>query len=259
MMTSPFPGVDPFLEAQGFWPDFHATFINYWREALAEILPDHYEARIDERLNLVELPAEKVKRIEPDLVIAQRGPSPGVLAAPAGLEILEPVTIPLVIEEETRETYIEIRHRPERRLVAVLELLSPSSKEEPGRRSYLDKRNALLRDHVHLVELDLLLSGRRLPLGGDYPPGNYFALVSHADRRPNCHVYAWTIPQRLPILPIPLLPPDPDARVDLAGVFTLTFQRGRYGRSIDYAAAPILALSPAELDWVRQVAAAGRT
>src|SRR5262245_30844952 len=104
-MTSPFPGVDPFLEAQGFWPDFHATFINYWREALAEVLPDHYEARIVERLNLVD-------------------------------------------EEEARETFIEIRHRPERRLVAVLELLSPSNKEEPGRRSSLDKRNALLHEQV---------------------------------------------------------------------------------------------------------------
>ena len=214
-MTSPFPGVDPFLEAQGFWPDFHATFINYWREALAEVLPDHYEARIVERLNLVD-------------------------------------------EEEARETFIQIRHRPERRLVAVLELLSPSNKEEPGRRSYLDKRNALLHEQVHLVELDLLLGGRRLPLSGDYPTGNYFALIAHADRRPDCDVYAWTIQQRLPVIPIPLLPPDPDARVDLAGVFAITFQRGRYRRSIDYAVAPVPALSPAEWEWVRQTVAAAR-
>jgi hypothetical protein len=257
-MTSPFPGVDPYLEAQGFWPDFHATFINYWREALAEVLPDHYEVRIDERLNLVELPAEKVKRIEPDLVITGRGSFQGVPAAPAGVGILEPVTVPLIIEEEARETFIEIRHRPERRLVAVLELLSPSNKEEPGRRSYLDKRNALLHERIHLVELDLLLSGRRLPLSGDYPTGNYFALVSHAGRRPNCSVYAWTIQQRLPVIPISLQDPDPDLWIDLAGVFALTFQRGRYVRSIDYTLTPALSLSQAELEWVRQLASAPR-
>jgi hypothetical protein len=257
-MTSPFPGVDPYLEAQGFWPDFHATFINYWREALAESLPDHYEVRIDERLNLIELPAEKVKRIEPDLVISGRGSPPGLPAAPGGVGILEPVTVPLIIEEEARETFLEIRHRPERTLVAVLELLSPSNKEEPGRRSYLDKRNALLREHVHLVELDLLLGGQRLPLSGDYPTGNYFALVSHADRRPNCHVYAWAIPHRLPAVPIPLQGPDPDVWVDLAGVYALTFQRGRYGRSIDYTLVPQLSLSPAELQWVRQEASKPR-
>src|SRR5262249_31971964 len=138
------------------------------------------------------------------------------------------------------------------------ELLSPSNKEEPGRRSYLDKRNALLREHVHLVELDLLLGGRRLPLSGDYPTGNYFALVSHADRQPNFHVYAWAIPHRLPTIPIPLQDPDPDVWVDLAGVYALTFQRGRYGRSIDYTLAPELSLSPTELQWVRQEASKAR-
>src|SRR5262249_34973003 len=120
------------------------------------------------------------------------------------------------------------------------------------------KRNALLHERIHLVELDLLLSGRRLPLSGDYPAGNYFALVSHAGRRPNCSVYAWTIQQRLPVIPISLQDPDPDLWIDLAGVFALTFQRGRYGRSIDYTPTPALSLSQAELEWVRQLASAPR-
>lgn len=34
------------------WPDFHATFINYWREALLEKLPQHYDARLEERVYL---------------------------------------------------------------------------------------------------------------------------------------------------------------------------------------------------------------
>jgi hypothetical protein len=25
-MKSPFPGVDPYIESQHYWPDFHATF-----------------------------------------------------------------------------------------------------------------------------------------------------------------------------------------------------------------------------------------
>ena len=171
-MPKRFPGIDPYLEGQGFWPDFHATFINYWREAIAERLPDHYEVRIDERVNLAALPAEKVKRIRPDISISQRAPSPP--ASPASATgTLEPVAIPLVIEEETRQTYIEILQRPDRALVAVLELLSPSNKEEPGRSDYLSRRNALLNHAVHLVELDFLLGGRRLPLARDYPPGDY--------------------------------------------------------------------------------------
>ena len=37
-MPSPFPGIDPYLESQGYWPDFHARFITYCRDALNEIL-----------------------------------------------------------------------------------------------------------------------------------------------------------------------------------------------------------------------------
>src|SRR5262249_55800068 len=134
-MPSPFPGMDPYLEDPAFWSDFHASFITYWRDALSDCLPDNYEARIDEKVRLVEVAPPRRKLIEPD-------------------------------EEETHERYIEILHRPERALVAILELLSPANKEEPGRSDYLAKRNALLRHPIHLVEVDLLIGGRRLPPEG---------------------------------------------------------------------------------------------
>ena len=38
-MTSPFPGMDPYLEDPAFWPDFHITFLYCWREAIANQLP----------------------------------------------------------------------------------------------------------------------------------------------------------------------------------------------------------------------------
>lgn len=257
-MPRPFPGIDPYLEAQGFWPDFHATFINYWREAIAERLPDHYEVRIDERVNLAALPAEKIKRIRPDLSISQRAPSSPSSPASA-IVTLEPVSIPLVIEEETRETYIEILQRPDRTLVAVLELLSPSNKEEPGRSDYLARRNAILNHAVHLVELDFLMGGRRLPLAQDYPPGDFFALVARDDRRPNCDVYSWTLTQEIPGIPIPLRAPDPDLLIDLGAVFALAYERGRYARSVNYSIDPALPLSKSQLAWIRrQVATEGQ-
>src|SRR5581483_402078 len=154
----------------------------------------------------------------------------------SGVATLESVTIPLVIVEEPREAYIEILHRPERQLVAVLELLSPSNKTEPGRSVYLTKRNALLYQNVHLVELDLLLGGHRLPFRKALPLGDYYALVARGDRRPDCDVYAWTIRQALPTIPIPLRAPDPDVLLDLATVFSTAYERGRYRRSIHYEA-----------------------
>jgi hypothetical protein len=244
--------MDPYLEDPAFWSDFHASFITYWRDALAERLPDNYEVRIDERISLVDVPAEKIKRFGPDLAVSQRGPATAAPAAAGGVATLEPVTIPLRIEEEARETHIEILYRADRTLVAILELLSPSNKEEPGRAVYLTKHNALLYHPLHLVELDLLLKGQRLPLEEDYPPGDYFALVSRGDQRPNCSVYAWTMRQPLPAIPVPLRPPDPDLIIDLGAVFAVTYERGRYARSLDYAKPPPFALDDARRNWIAE-------
>jgi hypothetical protein len=250
-MKSPFPGVDPYLESQGFWPDFHASFVIYWRDLLTDLLPDNYEVRVDERVNLVGLSPELEKRFRPDLAVSKLRPSTRAAPAPAGLATLEPVTLPLVIEEaEERQTFLTILHRPDRTLVAVLELLSPANKEEPGRSSYLSKRNALLREPVHLVELDLLLGGQRLPLGKEPPSGHFFAYVSRADRRPACDVYAWGIRQPIPAIPIPLLHPDPDVRIDLAAVFQTSYERGRYSRSINYTAPPPASFPDDDRSWI---------
>jgi hypothetical protein len=258
-MASPFPGVDPYLESQNFWPDFHARFLNFWCEAVADQLPDNYEARMDERVNLVERPPETIRRVEPDLAIARRGPSGTAPATATGLATLEPVSIPILIVDEKPETYIQILHRPGRTLVAILELLSPANKEEPGYGGYLLKRNAVLHQKVHLVELDLLLSGRRMPLQEDYPLGNYFALVAPGNRRPDCSVYGWNVRRVIPPIHIPLLPPDPPILVDLASVFSVTYDRGRYARSIDYSAPPHPALPAEDRVWAAERARAAST
>jgi hypothetical protein len=244
--------MDPYLEDPAFWSDFHATFINYWREAVADRLPDHYEARIDERVNLVELPSERGRRFQPDVAITQRPAPSGGAPAVSGVATLEPIVVPLLIEEETRETYIQVLHRRDRTLVAVLELLSPANKEEPDRSTYLARRNTLLHHDVHLVELDLLLKGQRIPLGDAYPAGDYFALVADATRRPDCDVYAWTMRQPLPPIPIPLRPPDAAVWIDLAAVFAITYERGRYAPSIDYTQPPPISLRGDDLSWARE-------
>jgi len=250
-MRSPFPGMDPYLESPALWSDFHASFVTYWRDALIEALPGNYEARIDEKVNLVEVFPHRKKLIEPDVAVTQRWPGrSAAFSAPAGVATLEPVTLDLLVEEETHARHIEILHRPNRTLVAVLELLSPANKEEPGRSLYLAKRTAIIHQPVHLVELDLLLKGQRLPMAGDLPPGDYYALVSRSQRRPECQVYAWTLRQPLPAIPIPLLPPDADVWFDLGTVFATTYARGRYAPSVDYASPPPVALDPARLAWI---------
>jgi hypothetical protein len=204
--------MDPYLELPAYWSDFHSTFINYWREAIADVLPPDYEAALGERVYLVEHDPE--------------GP---------------------------REAYIEILHQPERRLVAALELLSPANKEPPGRTEYLAKRHALLSQDVHLIELDLLLSGRRRPLQQPLPPGDYYYLLSRSDRRPDCQVYHWKLRQPLTTLPVPLRAPDADVMIDLGAVFATAYERGRFRRRLPYQGPVPAFVSEKDRAWVESV------
>jgi Protein of unknown function (DUF4058) len=202
-MASPFPGMDPYLEDPAFWPDFHHRFIDCWCEAVADELPEACEARLDERVNLVQI----------------------------------------------RETRIDILHRPDRNLVAVLEMLSPANKTGDGFQEYRAKRKAILQQKVHLVELDLLVGGNRMPHLMPLPAGDYFAFVSRADNRPNCEVFSWPVRDPLPTIPIPLTAPDADVHIDLAKVFQATYERGRYGRSLRYGQPPLAPLSQDDARW----------
>jgi hypothetical protein len=47
-MPNPFPGIDPYLESQGWWQDFHTSSVVYCRTALTAILPEGYAALIEE-------------------------------------------------------------------------------------------------------------------------------------------------------------------------------------------------------------------
>lgn len=253
-MRSSFPGMDPYIEDPAFWPDFHAHFITFWCDHLADHLPEPYEARIGESVNLIQMSPGVVKLIYPDVAVSRgrQGPVAGGRGASA---LLEPVTIPHEILEEVRQTRVEILHRPDRSLVTVLEMLSPANKTGDGFHEYRSKRKAILLHNVHLVELDLLVGGNRLPHLQPLPKGDYFAFISRADNRPNCEVYSWTVRQPLPPIPIPLRAPDPDVILDLQTVFELTFERGRYARSLPYDQPPAAPLSDEDKKWAAEIAA----
>jgi hypothetical protein len=256
-MPSPFPGMDPYLEAQGRWPGFHNVLIAYCSEVLNRELPESYVAQTDERIALVSFD-ESVSNRVPDVLIGRdddapassRAPSPGVVGT------LEPTTLQLLKHAvEVRETWIEVYHVPEMELVTVIEILSPSNKGGSGRIDYVAKRDALIDQPINLVEIDLLLSGTRMPLSGRMPTGDYVAIVARSERRPNADVYAWPLRQPLPVLPIPLRVPDPDVRLDLAEVFRMTYDRGGYSRIMRYGR-PLpasLPISPEDRTWAESL------
>jgi hypothetical protein len=152
-------------------------------------LPERYEANLGERVYLVEHDPEARQLMSPDIGVVEAHAPSRVGSSCAGAVTLVPVTVPLAILEGPRETFIEILHKPDRALVSVLELLSPTNKEQPGRTEYLAKRRAILSQKVHLVELDLLRAGRRMPSQLPLPPGDYYCLVARAERRPDAEIF----------------------------------------------------------------------
>ena len=52
-MKSPFPGMDPYIEACGLWGDFHSHLIEKIYDAVAQAAPEPYTVRTVERNYLV--------------------------------------------------------------------------------------------------------------------------------------------------------------------------------------------------------------
>jgi hypothetical protein len=252
--------MDPFLESQGYWEDFHTSFLTDCRRSLTRVLPKHYGAFIEERITLVDFSSDETQLYRPDVSIIQKNYG---LASPRDrgvLATLEPITIPLSLEdtEELPQRWIEIRRLPDRSLVTVIEILSPTNKIGSGRIEYIQKRNQWIKQPVHLVEIDLLLGGHRLPMRKPLPPGDYFAFVSRSDRRPNSDVFAWSIRRALPVIPIPLANRDPDVALDLGTVFAQTYDDAPYDESIDYTAPLDLPLEAEDRAWAEEHDRTGR-
>jgi hypothetical protein len=254
-MPSPFPGIDPYIESQGYWPDFHPAFALYCRDALNDSLPEHYEARLGEQLRLVEIGEQVSRNVLPDVVVQASGRRQSS-ETEGSVATLAPVTIDLPADEveEVRDVWIEIRRRPERNLVTAIEILSPTNKAGSGYWEYRSKRRNLIRQRVHLVELDFLVGGYRLEMEQDLPSADFYVFLSRANRRPKCDVYAWSIRHPLPKIPIPLLEPDPDILLDVPALFTLAYDRGRYARSLDYTKPLDLPLAPNDRAWAENLA-----
>ena len=160
-MPSPFPGMNPYLEQDDVWHDFHERFLPHLAEVIGSQLAAHYIVKIDEHVYIHEPSAERRTLLgRGDVLVASRQPAPegGTATALAGA----PAQVVLPSVDVEGVSYLEIRDRRERRLVTVVELLSPANKYSgPDREQYLGKRGGLLASSAHLVEIDLLRGGPR--------------------------------------------------------------------------------------------------
>jgi hypothetical protein len=244
-MKSPFPGMDPYIEACKLWGDFHRDLISDIKRSLARSAPERYLVRTEERsyLVLVEAEGKQDYSFLPDVSVttstrAKPGsPKGSGVAVAEPDEDVEPAVLRAFIEEEHRDAFVEIYEAtPEQRLVTTVEVLSPSNKRpgHEGRELYLRKRQSLMLGGVNLVEIDLLRGGERMPMLDPWPNSPYTLMLARAKKPQACLVWQGHWRKPLPTIRVPLLKPDADLDLDLQPLIGAIYQRSRYHLSIDY-------------------------
>jgi len=249
-MPSPFPGMNPYLEQDDCWHDFHQRFLPHVADLLGMQVPPEYIIKVDENIYVHELPPAPRRLVGRADVFLSRPSSPGegrpgagILEAPAHVEIPE-------IDVEGRD-FVEILDRRTREVITVIELLSPSNKlSGSDRDQYLAKRRRLLKGAANFVEIDLLRCGRPLP-PAERPECTYSVMVSRPEDRPRAGFWPIRLRDPLPMIPIPLRPPDPDACIDLQAIVHRLYDAARYERYI-YQGSPVPPLDLDDAAWAQQ-------
>ncbi len=260
-MSSPFPGVDPFLESPELFPDLHDSLIAGIRDAINGQLRPPYFSAIASRV-LVEF---SDRLIGPDVSVIFGGDEIPPVENSVGTAVVSVVEVqPVVIHvphDEQRELSVEIRTGGDERLVTSIEVLSLSNKSpgESRRELSIRKQKEILESRVHLVEIDLLRGGEHstaVPLNrAQRKTGrfDYHVCIHRFDNLKDYVVYPIMLPSRLPKIGIPLLPGDADVIIDLQSIFDRCYDAALYARRVRYyEKSPVPALTETQERWVKE-------
>jgi hypothetical protein len=252
-MSSPFPGMDPYLEAH--WRDVHHRLVTYAADDLQRVLPRDLRARVDERV-FVDT-SEGGRSIYPDVRVVERR-MPAATGSQGGTALLEAVAQPFIVrleDDSVSEGFIRIVDTATgHRLVTSIEFLSPANKTPgAGQDLYRKKQQEVLGSGASLVEIDLLRSGQwvmSVPLR--HVPGairsTYCVCVRRGWQPERGEIYPVPLRERLPVIPVPLRETDADVPLDLQRLLDTAYENGAYD-DLDYAANPVPPLAGEEAAW----------
>jgi hypothetical protein len=214
--------MDPWLESPYIWGDFHQSFAGAIRAQLNRRLTKPYYARLEARpdVGIVE---------DEDAVASRFSNEPG------------------------KHVYVEIRDASrDHQLVTLVEIVSPSNKRKgKDRRSYLRKQREVLSSEANLIEIDLLRAGKRLFASTDIEASlemvskrvDYVVVISRGWKRDDLsssfELFAISINELLPCIPLPLTKDRPEIPVDLQRLFDEAYDTGPYtDGAVNYDEAP---------------------
>ena len=252
MSRSPFPGMDPYLEAH--WLDVHTKLMAYSADALNERLPEELIARTEERV-AIESDDQPPGHVSPGVRVLEAVGAGGVTESGyAAGSALAPYRLVALVEPIT-ERFIEIIDTTGERLITVIEFVSPTNKRGKGLEAFIEKRDKLLSGGVNVVETDLIRSGDwREMLGWHRCPPEARSLYRATIRVPDEPMAVYLQPiflrKSLPALRIPL--PQGEAPIELAlqPLLDQAYHNGRYARTIDYSRRPDPPLEESDAAWV---------
>jgi len=243
--------MDPYLEGSE-WTSFHTDLgVEIARQLTPRLLP-RYIARTEKRFIVTSLASSNDVDIYPDAAVARASRHRATSAGSRAMVAAAPMTMATVVPTRVPQVSVVIRDIADRQFVTAIEILSPTNKQSDGRAEYLERRERLLISAAHLVEIDLLRRGQRVPMRRHLPSVPYFVFVGRSNKRPLTEVWPITLRQPLPTVPIPLLSGDADAPLNLQQALTAVYDGCAYGASIDYSRRAEIPLSKEDAAWAKR-------
>jgi hypothetical protein len=265
-MPSPFPGMDPYLEDNENWPGFHQFLATQIAITLNKQLGSKYYTDLEVRMALPEVNISSRHPIRPDAGVFERVEAQHRLqtemATPMRTMVVDipeaPIHRTVPFPDPTKLRTVKVFRTDTGELVTAVEILSPYNKRRrEGLEDYRQKRARLLNSPVHFVEIDFLRGGQRPGSEVNEPPLNTdYVLLVNRDKdwgQRVSEIWPIALSDALPVLPIPLLDPDPDVPLDLGIVLRDVYENGAYERRIDYRKpVPPPKLRPEMAEWLKQ-------
>lgn len=262
-MSTPFPGMDPYLERRGLWEEIHTDLISHIRQFLIPLLRPKYRVAIEQRTYLSLVMSQRELTGKPDVLIATNRPIAPQLTHPT-LALAEPVIAdqPIAGElpapEEVVDRYLEIRDAVTQEVITAIEILSPTNKEAPdGRQQYEQKRLKVLASATSLVEIDLLRAGKPFAMKAINPMqekrSDYRIAISRSWQRPRADLYFFSVRQPIPSFLVPLRPGEQEPVLPLNRILHELYDLGGYDMAIDYSLPANPALSSEDAIWAARL------
>jgi hypothetical protein len=245
-MSSPFLGMNPYLENPDLWSEVHHRLITAIANNIESHLHPKYRVAIEKR----------TYRIDSEDSLLINGYNLAILLQQkyqnsATTIENKSVTVTLPSPLEIKEGYLEIREVSTGKVVTIIEILSPTNKKsKEGRKSYLDKRDKIFESDTNLVEIDLIRTGEQMPMITHIPDTDYRILVVRSHRLPSAQLFPFSVRETIPNFTIPLQKSEPEIEVNIQTLLLAIYEKARFDLTLDYNIPPIPDLSVENQEWM---------